>query len=65
MQTLVFRSDDMEKIDVLIAMARALKVPFETVEEPYDPKFVAKIMESRKQFEKGDYEVIEIGDIWK
>ena len=65
METLIFRSDNPEKIEALKAVARALKVSFETKEKSYDPEFVEKIQESRKQFEKGDFEVIAVEDIWE
>ncbi len=42
-----------------------MKVSFETKEKSYDPEFVEKIQESRKQFEKGDFEVIAVEDIWE
>lgn len=65
METLIFRSDNLEKLEALKAVARALKIPFETDDEAYDPAFVEKIQESREQFEKGDFKVIAVEDLWK
>ncbi len=65
METLIFRSDDLEKLEAIKAVARALKMTFETEEEPYDPEFVEKIQASRKQFEEGDFKVIAVEDLWK
>jgi len=65
METLIFRSDNSEELEALKAVARVLKIPFETEDQPYDPEFVAKIRESRKQFEAGDFEVISVEDLWK
>ena len=51
------------------AFFKALKVPFETEPEsndsPYDPKFVAKILKSKKNFAEGKFSVIKTEDLWK
>ncbi len=65
METLILRPDNLEKLEALKAVARALKIPFETEEKPYDPEFVEKIQESRKQFEQGNLEVITLENLWK
>ena len=65
METLIFHSDSKKKSDALKAVAEALEITFETDEKPYDPEFVAKIQESRAQFENGRHKVIEIEDLWK
>lgn len=65
METLVIRSDNREKLEAIKVVAKALKVPFKIEKESYDPEFVAKIKESRKQFEEGKYKEIEIDDLWK
>ena len=44
-----------EQLTALKAFAKALKVDFETEKSPYNPEFVAKIMESKKQVEEGKY----------
>jgi len=49
----------------LKAVAKALKISFETEEKPYNPEFVDKIKESRKQFDNGQHKVIAIEDLWK
>ena len=46
METLIFRSNSREKLEALKAVAKALKISFETEEKPYDPEFVEKIKES-------------------
>lgn len=43
---------------------KALKIDF-TEEEPYDPDFVDKIMESKKQVAEGKVEYIKTEDLWK
>lgn len=65
METLIFRLESQEKSEALKAFAKSLDIYFETEEKPYDPEFVAKIQESRKQFESGKHKIIEIEDLWK
>ncbi|GAB2769730.1 hypothetical protein GCM10027275_10280 [Rhabdobacter roseus] len=65
METLIIRSNNREKLEALKAVAKALKVSIISEEKPYDPEFVAKINESKKQFEGGEYEVIAVEDLWK
>lgn len=65
METLIFHSDSKAKSDALKAVAKVLEIAFETEEQPYDSEFVAKIKESRQQFENGQHKVIEIDDLWK
>lgn len=55
-----------EQVNALKAIAKAFKMKFEvTKEKPYDPKFVAKIQESRQQAKEGKTVKIELDDIWK
>ncbi|NIJ51902.1 DUF2683 family protein [Dyadobacter arcticus] len=65
METLIFRPDSKEKLEALKAFAKALKISFATEKSTYNPEFVSKIKESRKQFENGEHKVIEIEDLWK
>ncbi|WP_157488000.1 DUF2683 family protein [Dyadobacter crusticola] len=65
METLVFHPENKEQLEALKAFAKALKISFVTKADDYDPEFVAKIQESRKQFENGEYKVIELDDLWK
>lgn len=55
-----------EQANALKAFAKALKIKFEVKsEKTYNPEFVAKIEESRKQFKDGDFTVIKTEDLWK
>jgi hypothetical protein len=65
METLIFHPDNKEKLEALKAFAKALKISFVSEKSNYDPNFVAKIKESRKQFEHGDHTVIEVENLWK
>ena len=55
METLVMHPQNKEQLSALKAFAKALKVDFETEKSPYNPDFVAKIKESIKQVEDGNY----------
>ena len=55
METVILHPENKEQLSALKAFAKALKVKFETSKSPYNPEFVAKIMESKKQVEEGNY----------
>jgi hypothetical protein len=55
METMIMHPKNKEQLSALKAVAKALKVEFETTESPYNGSFVAKIKESKKQVEEGKY----------
>lgn len=60
----IVRPKTNEQVSALKAFMQALKIKFEvSKEESYDPEFVAKIKESRKQYENGNFISIEEKDI--
>lgn len=53
-----------EQVSALKAFMQALKIKFEVSKgDSYNPEFVAKIEESKKQYENGDFISIEKKDI--
>lgn len=57
---------DPQRIDAIKAFMTALKIKFEIAKDsPYDPDFVAKIENSRKQAAEGKTVKIDLDDIWK
>lgn len=59
-------TDNSQQIDAIKAFMKALKIKFEVKpESPYDPEFVQKIEESRKQASAGQTVKIDLDDIWK
>ena len=44
---------------------RVIKKKEKEVESPYDPAFVAKILEGREDFKNGRGTTIKIEDLWK
>lgn len=60
----IVRPKTNEQVSALKAFMQALKIKFEVSKgESYDPEFVAKIKESRKQYENGNFISIEEEDI--
>lgn len=55
METMIMHPQNKEQLSALKAFAKALKVDFETEKSPYNPAFVTKIKESKKQIEEGKY----------
>jgi hypothetical protein len=54
METLIMHPESREQYEALIAVAKALKVAFETDESPnYDPVFVAEVLASEKARKEG------------
>jgi len=49
----VVHPKDDEQASTLKAVLKALKIKFEVAEKPYNPDFVTKITESRKQANEG------------
>ena len=69
MLTLLIHPKDKAQEKIVKAILKALKVPFEiepeSNESPYDPEFVAKILEGREYFKNGRGTTIKIEDLWK
>lgn len=62
--TVIIHTENKEQENALKAFAKALKMKFEvTKEKPYDPEFVAKIKQSQKEFEEGNYTTVEKKDL--
>lgn len=55
-----------EQVNALKAFMKALKIEFETSnEKEYNPEFVSKVLQSKKQYEEGDYISVQKEDIKK
>lgn len=57
-----------DQIEALKAIAKALKLDFKfttQTEDSYDPDFVSKIEESRRQAKMGQTVQMDLDDIWK
>ena len=62
METLIVHPQNKEQLDALKAFMKVLKISFEA-EKPYDPEFVAKIQESKRQVKRGETRVVNIDDL--
>ena len=64
--TLIVYPSNTQELSVIKAFFEALKIKFEVAKDsPYDPEFVAKIENSRKQAAEGKTVKISLDDIWK
>ena len=66
MATITIHPKSEEHASLFEKLAIALNVPFEKQEEsPYDPEFVAKILEGSKEIAEGKGTKIRLEDLWK
>ncbi len=65
MTTFTIHTEDKEHLKALKAVLKALKIKFEISNEdkPYNPEFVAKIKESKKQHENGEFTTVKKEDL--
>jgi len=63
METLIVHPDSKEQLDAMKTFMKAFKISFEEDQLTYDPKFVAKIQESREQVKRGETRVVNIADL--
>jgi hypothetical protein len=62
----IMHPETSEQENALKAFVKALKIRFEvTKEKSYDPAFVKKIQESRRQAKEGNTVKIDLDEIWK
>jgi len=65
-QDIIVHPENEQQMNVVKAFFKALKIKFEVAQDsPYDPEFVAKIKNSRKQSAEGKTVKIDPDDIWK
>lgn len=55
METVIVHPKNDEQLSAIKAFAKALKMDFETTKSPYNPDFVKKIKQSKKQVEDGKF----------
>jgi len=51
MEALTIHPKNNEQLEAIKSVLKALKIPFEKVESPYDPEFVKKIQRAEKNRE--------------
>ncbi|MDP4290568.1 MAG: hypothetical protein Q8908_05765 [Bacteroidota bacterium] len=65
MGTLIVHPDSKEKLTIIKAFMKALKIPFEEEKSPYDKKFVTKIQQGDEDIKAGRTKKIMLDDICK
>lgn len=67
MDTILIRPKNKKQLEATKAFAKALKMDFGTrcSESPYDPDFVKKILEGRKDVKNDKGVKIAMEDLWK
>jgi protein subunit release factor B len=65
METVIASPSNKEQLKALKAFMKALKVEFKVEKSPYDPEFVAKIEQSKKEIAEGKGIRIKVEDLWK
>jgi len=66
METIIMHPSSKEQLEALKAIAKVLKVHFETEEsDTYDPKFVEKVLQGREDIKNGNGMSVDVGDLRK
>ncbi len=71
MEAIIIHPKTKEQASLFEQLAKTLKVPFEKskkAERPYNPEFVSKIEQSRRNYKEGKGEVVtleELNNLWK
>ena len=65
METLIAHPKNEEQATALKAVMKALKIDFETEENPYNPEFVKDILQAREDIKNGKGVKIALADLWK
>ncbi|SDG48176.1 hypothetical protein SAMN05421827_10722 [Pedobacter terrae] len=65
METLIAHPKNEEQATALKAVMKALKIDFETEENPYNPEFVKDILQAREDIKNGKGVKIALEDLWK
>ncbi|SDF35313.1 hypothetical protein SAMN05216464_11690 [Mucilaginibacter pineti] len=65
METLIVQPKTKEQLTALKAFIKAMKIDFKSEKSPYDPAFVEKINQGRKDIKNGKGVKIDTKDLWK
>ena len=65
MTTLIVHPENKEKLDALKAVMKALKISFEEEKSPYNPEFVASVLQAEQDIKDGKGVKIATEDLWK
>ena len=66
METIIMHPKSKEQLTALKAIAKVLKVQFETKEaSSYNPEFVKKVIQGRKDIQNGKGVKVDVENLWK
>ena len=66
METIIMHPKNKEQLTALKAIAKILKVQFETQDaSSYSPEFVKKVLQGRKDIQNGKGVKIDVENLWK
>jgi len=66
METIIMHPSNKEQLIALKAIAKVLKVHFETEEaDSYNPEFVKKVLQSREDIQNGKGVKVDVENLWK
>lgn len=66
METIIMHPKNKEQLTALKAIAKVLNVQFDTKEaNSYDPEFVEKVLQGRKDIQNGKGVKIDVENLWK
>lgn len=65
METLIVHPENKAQLNAVKQVLKAMKIPFEKEDKPYNPEFVAKIKKSEQNFKEGKFTKIAVEDLWK
>ena len=65
MTTLIAHPESKEKLAALKAVMKALEISFEEEKSPYNPEFVASILQAEQDIKDGKGIKIATKDLWK
>ncbi|AYL97293.1 DUF2683 family protein [Mucilaginibacter celer] len=63
MESLIVHPKNKEQLNALKAFMKAFEISFDEDKSGYDPEFVAKIENSRKQVKNGETRVVNIDEL--
>jgi hypothetical protein len=63
METLIVHPGNKEQLTAMKTFMKAFNIAFEEEGAPYNPEFVAKILEGREQVKRGETRVVNIADL--
>jgi hypothetical protein len=65
METLIVHPNNKEQLDALKTFMKAFKISFEEKQSPYDPEFVAMVLQGDEDIKAGKGVKVDVDNLWK